>query len=613
MKVLILSANIGEGHATAARAIKQQLERDDSIEATILNAPEHMGRVIQHQIESGYEKQLRKHPRLYAFNYALVMRLAPTRWLAQFLLGFFANRPLLALIQELEPDAIVSTYPAATVLLGKMRSSGKIACPLYAAITDISGLHFWAHRGVDRHLVVHPEALEEVERIAGKGSAELVNPLVAEEFFEPVDRAQARRALGLDQAARIVTVSGGGWGVGDLSGAVRAVLATDPRAEVVVVAGRSDQVRSALLSEFGADSRVRVIGFCERMRDLLAASDLLVHSTGGVTVVESALVGCPSISYGLPVGHIVHNVRALERAGHTSVALCADELVDRLGDQLQAVGSPPLVWPRAVPAATVVASAGHRVQSHSPLRVRSSRLAARTAMFAAVALFVFSSGDTYSLASRALPIKPTDRGSSAGGRIGLVIDAPGQLHAGIAAQLRAQGLGSSFLVSERSADRQAAAGDGSLVIAAASHGRLGWVKLRSRIPEPAPSNPASRSYYLVTSGDTSLGQLLLARSRQAKLIRPARVVIAGYQFRPNEIEPGEIVELRVSAAQPDPSRAFAATLASALAAGLTPATIDSLFSLGSAAAATKREVAKAAAPAMTRQKPSNNPSSPPRS
>src|SRR5208282_5247239 len=52
-------------------------------------------------------------------------------------------------------------------------------------------------------------------------------------------------------------------------------------------------------------------GFTNRMPQLLAAADVLVHSTAGVTCLEAMAAGTPVVSYGLPVGHARVNTRAM--------------------------------------------------------------------------------------------------------------------------------------------------------------------------------------------------------------------------------------------------------------------------------------------------------------
>ena len=56
---------------------------------------------------------------------------------------------------------------------------------------------------------------------------------------------------------------------------------------------------------------MHVLGFTDKMPELLAAADVLVHSTGGVTCLEAMAAGTPVVSYGLPVGHARVNTRAM--------------------------------------------------------------------------------------------------------------------------------------------------------------------------------------------------------------------------------------------------------------------------------------------------------------
>ena len=131
--------------------------------------------------------------------------------------------------------------------------------------------------------------------------------------------ADARRALGLPAEGQVIAVSGGGWGVGDLSGATRAALAV-PDATVLCLCGRNDKLRARVAKRFGDEPRLRLMGFTDRMGDVLAAADALVHSSAGLTVLEAIIRGCPVISYGFGYGHVRASNRALERFGLAQVA-----------------------------------------------------------------------------------------------------------------------------------------------------------------------------------------------------------------------------------------------------------------------------------------------------
>src|SRR5204862_2547850 len=149
-------------------------------------------------------------------------------------------RGLLGAVARVDPAVVVSTYPGTSDVLGRLRLRGRLRVPVVSAITDLASLRFWAHRGVDLHLVTHPESVHEVRAIAGPATEVVpVRGLNDSAFLEPADATVARRALDLPLDAPVVVVSGGGWGVGDLAGAVEEVLAL-PGAHAVVVCGRHD-------------------------------------------------------------------------------------------------------------------------------------------------------------------------------------------------------------------------------------------------------------------------------------------------------------------------------------------------------------------------------------
>jgi processive 1,2-diacylglycerol beta-glucosyltransferase len=326
-RVLILSADVGEGHAAAARALARQLESSpEETEVTVTDGLAAMGPFLQPVVEDGYRVQLRFFPWTYTVIYVLLERVAPVRVLARKLLCVLGSRPLAKHIAEHEPDVVVSTYPAVTVVLARLRRTQVVHCPVVATITDLTGLFFWAQPGIDTHLVMYGESLHPVERIAGQGSARLVRPLISSEFLEERTQGESRRALGLPEEGRMVVVSGGGWGVGDVEGAVHEIAGIPDVSAIVCLAGRNEQLCERLEQDFADVPRVHIYGFTERMPEILAAADTLVHSTGGVTCLEAKATGTPVVSYGLPVGHARLNTRAMADLGLLRLANDTHEL-----------------------------------------------------------------------------------------------------------------------------------------------------------------------------------------------------------------------------------------------------------------------------------------------
>src|SRR3954454_6348479 len=344
MRVLIFSADIGEGHDLPARVLREGiLARCPEAEVTILDTLAAAGPVVRSLVRKGAETILERLPLLFEVQYFLIARFPPTRMVASRTLTAVAGRPLRKAIAARRPDVIVCTYPLANEVLGSLRLRHTLHVPVASAVTDLAALRAWAHPGCDLHLVIHPESAEEIRAIAGAHArVEPVRGLTSREFEKPADPGAARAALGLPAEGPVVVVSGGGWGVGALAGGVRAALAARDDTHVLALCGRNDRLRMRLAATFAAEPRVRVMGFTDRMADVLAGGDVLVPSTAGLTVFEALIRGMRVISYGWGVGHIRLNNRAYARFGLAESARNEPELRAAIERALASPGAPDL-------------------------------------------------------------------------------------------------------------------------------------------------------------------------------------------------------------------------------------------------------------------------------
>jgi processive 1,2-diacylglycerol beta-glucosyltransferase len=560
-RVLILSADVGEGHAAAARALARQLRAaDQPTEVTVIDGLAAMGRVLKPVVQDGYRVQLRFIPWTYTIVYGLLNHVRPVRAIATRLLCRLGSRPLARTIAEHEPDVVVSTYPAVTVVLARLRRVGEVTCPTVATITDLTGLFFWAQPGIDMHMVMYGESLSPVERIAGRDSVRLVQPLISDEFLQDRCPRQARRSLGLPEDGRMVVVSGGGWGVGDVEGAVREFIRVPEATSIVCLAGRNDQLASKLRRTFASEPRVHVYGFTDRMPELLAAADVLVHSTGGVTCLEAMAAGTPVVSYGLPVGHARVNTRAMAALDIVRLANDTKELREHVrasfadsapaqaasvllaGDsQNGATGEPVSPAPATATAATataataaiaepvratgpaaadVVLDATHRVRPIPRWRLRAVALATQLALLIGIGTWMMSTDEVTAVASKLLHVHALAVVKTSQPEIGLIVHAAPAELAPLASQLASRGIHASFaddgVTPPPATIAEVRALGDEIVPEVPGSSILRWVRTRAVLHAQARAlGLRHHFYYLQPPGGLTVGQLVLARTAGA--------------------------------------------------------------------------------------------------
>ena len=532
-RVLILSADVGEGHAAAARALARQIEdAPQPAEVTVIDGLAAMGPLLRPVVEDGYRVQLRFLPWTYTVMYWLLEHVAPIRGLTRRTLWLLGSRPLARRIASHDPDVVVSTYPAVTVVLARLRRTGAVSCPTVATITDLTGLFFWAQSGIDTHIVMYDESISAVERIAGPGSAQLVPPLISAEFLSPRCPVQARRELGLPEHGRMVVVSGGGWGVGDIAGAVREFTRVSEVTSIVCLAGHNDPLASKLRAAFADQPVVHVYGFTDRMPDLLAAADALVHSTGGVTCLEAMVAGTPVVSYGLPVGHARLNTRAMADLELVRLANDTDELREQVrasfgSEVTRPDSSPPAGLPAAderspasgaaVTAADVVLDAPRRVRPIPAWRLRLVAVASQLALLLVVGAWVMSTDEVTALAFRLLRVHPLAHVDTRQRAVGVVVRVPARDAELVAGELAARGIHVSIADAGRAPGRTDIAMLRSLsdevLPEVPGSAPVRWLRTRATLHAQARALGLGHNfYYLQPSGGLAVGQLVLART-----------------------------------------------------------------------------------------------------
>lgn len=356
--MLVLCADIGAGHVTVARALAVSLRDHDAVEEVGLRTDlDVMGPRLGGFLTDGFDTHLDQIGWTYELAYRVFFELGPPRHAAHMALAALGGRGLRRTIADFRADVVVTEYPVLSAALGQLRALGRLDVPVCSSISDPAGLFYWAHPGIDLHLLSWPEAQAEVERIAGPGRAVAVRPLIDPRFLNPPPRPEARAAVDLPREVPLALVSGGGWGIGDLAGAIEVAL---PIAHVACLTGRNERLREQLEASYRGEPRVRVLGFVDQMPSLLAAADVLVHTTGGTTALEARAVGCPLINYGTGVAHVRAHARVMAEQGLAEWATDRESLAAALRRTLARGRLPALGGDQLPDAAELVVRVARR-------------------------------------------------------------------------------------------------------------------------------------------------------------------------------------------------------------------------------------------------------------
>jgi processive 1,2-diacylglycerol beta-glucosyltransferase len=119
-------------------------------------------------------------------------------------------------------------------------------------------------------------------------------------FAQAKDRAEMRRKHGLLPDRLTILISAGGFGVGPIAHLVKSLLELRHPAQVIAIAGRSEELKAELEAlrggvPSGHRVQIHVEGYTREMDEFMSAADLLLGKPGGLTTSEALAKGLPLV------------------------------------------------------------------------------------------------------------------------------------------------------------------------------------------------------------------------------------------------------------------------------------------------------------------------------
>jgi processive 1,2-diacylglycerol beta-glucosyltransferase len=321
-RVLILTASYGSGHARAAGVLAEEFRRAGALPTVVDHFRDLVHPKFDQWTRALYYAILRRAPALWGGAYWLGDQISVS---SRFMLGFnrVGARKLRRLLRAQRFDHAVSVQPTPAAALSYLRSRGEPTPPHTTVFTDFVAHTQWIHPHVDRYCVPAEEIAHELTAKGLPREGVVVTGIpVAGEFLQQPDRAAARLAMGLSPRLPVLLfMDGSGGGFGRLEEAARAVLSMDQSFQAVFVAGQERGLEARLRRlAAGRDNRVKVFGFVDHIRELMAAADFLVTKAGGLTLAEALAAELPVICFGSLPGQETRNERFAAMSGVGLVA-----------------------------------------------------------------------------------------------------------------------------------------------------------------------------------------------------------------------------------------------------------------------------------------------------
>lgn len=338
IRILILTADAGFGHRSAANAVAAALSltHPSEVEVSIVNPLDNeKAPFFLRDSQADYDRWIKEVPELYKLGYEASDAAIPTRLLEE-TLAVLLYEAIKETCRKYRPDVVLTTYPMYQSALTLLHRTKNVDIPLFTVVTDLSTVHrLWFHKKVDRCLVPN----EIVAALAQKNQLKKeqvtitgipVSPAISRETRTP---AEIRAELGW-QSGLTTLLAVGSNRTDKLIDALKVVNHYGAPLQLVVVAGSNQELYQEL-NQSTWHIPVKLYNFVEQMPALMKASDLLICKAGGLIVTEALASGLPMILTEIIPGQETGNAEYIQTGKAGMVADSALEMLESLNHLLR--------------------------------------------------------------------------------------------------------------------------------------------------------------------------------------------------------------------------------------------------------------------------------------
>lgn len=302
-KVLIFYGSYGGGHLAAAKSIKKYFEENyPDIKLEMMDCIEYINKFLN-KVSTGAYKQMAKNA---PWMWELVYNQSKDGPLAKITntSNKLMSRKLNSLLQEFEPDLVISTHPFGNQMCAILKRSGKIKCKIATTLTDYKLHNQWLYLSeyIDFFFVSNTNMKKEMilEGIP-ENKIFCTGIPVSSNFLKPFNKEKIFEEFSLNPNKHTVLFfAGGEYGLGRDTTymTLKALIRLFKDVQVIAIAGRNQRMQkkfSTLIETTNSQDRIKLLSFTDKVPELMNIADIVITKPGGLTITESLVSKLPII------------------------------------------------------------------------------------------------------------------------------------------------------------------------------------------------------------------------------------------------------------------------------------------------------------------------------
>ncbi|TCT14685.1 UDP-N-acetylglucosamine:LPS N-acetylglucosamine transferase [Natranaerovirga pectinivora] len=291
--VLILTAQFGNGHLSVSKAIMEMI-KSNFIDVNIrvqdfykMTKPKSYKKIYK-----SYELLVKRGSWLYN-NYYYCKEMFPK--IKKFdTASFIIEKRTKNELDRLKPKVIISTFPVCSGYVSNYKEKNNIKIPLITFITDIVATNEWIYPHTDLYCVATNSIKTMLIKKGVEESKIAVTGIpIRESFYKKDEICQLEIINNIPIHKKVVTILGGGFGLLPKNEDFYLWLNNLEKAHFIISTGKNEKLYKKL-ENLSLDN-ITIVGFTNKIDEIIKGSDFLVGKPGGITLFESIISKVPFV------------------------------------------------------------------------------------------------------------------------------------------------------------------------------------------------------------------------------------------------------------------------------------------------------------------------------
>ncbi|MCU5746007.1 diglucosyl diacylglycerol synthase [Staphylococcus sp. SQ8-PEA] len=328
-KILIITGSFGNGHLQVTRSIVNRFQQMNLDHIKII---EHDLFMEAHPIITTICKKWYINSFKYFRNTYKQFYYSRPDKLDKCFYKYFGLNKLLNLLLKEKPDLILLTFP--TPVMSVLTEQFNMNVPVATVMTDYRMHKNWITPHSERYYLATEETKEEFKSIGiPEENIKVTGIPIADKFEEDIDKSAWLSQNGLDPTKPTILMSAGAFGVSKgFDEIIKSILNRSPNSQVVMICGKSKELKRTLDAQFNSYSNVLILGYTQHMNEWMASCQLMVTKPGGITISEALTRKIPLVFLNPAPGQELENAIYFEDKGFGRIALTPEETIEVVSD-----------------------------------------------------------------------------------------------------------------------------------------------------------------------------------------------------------------------------------------------------------------------------------------